>query len=138
MVQVIAPPDEDRVKIKPLIWAKDLSKKFGDQLAANRLNFEIPQGSIFGFIGPSGSGKTTTVRLLTGIYKPTEGEARVFDRNPVHFNRQDRERIGYLPQLFVLYPDLTVWENMNFTASVHESVQPKSTVERTARFCRTN
>jgi ABC-2 type transport system ATP-binding protein len=119
MNQVAVYPSEERIEAPPLIWAKALTKQFGEELAVNQLNFEIPKGSIFGLIGPSGCGKTTTIRLLTGIYKPSVGEARVFDRNPVHFTRQDRNRIGYMPQLFVLYPDLSVWENMNFTASVY-------------------
>ena len=78
-----------------------------------------PTASIFGFIGPSGSGKTTTVRLLTGVYKPSDGNVTVFDHNPANFSRGERARLGYMPQLFVLYPNLTVWENLNFAASLY-------------------
>ena len=99
--------------------ARGLTKKFGEQVAVTDLNFEIPQGSIFGFIGPSGCGKTTTVRLLTGIYKPTSGEVVVLGRPPASFNKGYRSRIGYLTQHFMLYPELTVWENMNFAASIY-------------------
>jgi ABC-2 type transport system ATP-binding protein len=102
-----------------VISAKQLTKKFGDELAVEDVSFDVPRASIFGFIGPSGSGKTTTVRLLTGVYKPTSGEVNVFDRNPVRFNQRERARLGYMPQLFVLYPNLTVWENMNFAASLY-------------------
>jgi ABC-2 type transport system ATP-binding protein len=102
-----------------IIRTQKLSKKFGEQYAVKDLSFQLPRGAIFGFIGPSGSGKTTTVRLLTGIYKPSEGEARVLDHDPTLFRRRDRERIGYLPQLFVLYPDLSVQENMSFAASIY-------------------
>ena len=102
-----------------VISAKHLTKKFGDETAVNDVSFDVPRSSIFGFIGPSGSGKTTTVRLLTGVYKPTDGEVVVLDRNPAKFSQRERARLGYMPQLFVLYPNLTVWENLNFAASLY-------------------
>src|SRR5512134_80062 len=102
-----------------VVLAKDLTKKFGEQTAVDSLNLYVPRGSIFGFIGPSGCGKTTTVRLLAGIHEPTSGEATVLGKNPVDFTQSDREKIGYLIQQFVLYPELTVWENLNFAASFY-------------------
>ncbi|HEX5839913.1 MAG TPA: ABC transporter ATP-binding protein [Anaerolineales bacterium] len=96
-----------------------MTKRFGGEVAVDAINLEVPEGSIFGYIGPSGSGKTTTVRLLMGLHVPDEGEVSVLGVQPSQFRRRDRERIGYLPQLFVLYPDLTVWENMNFAASLY-------------------
>jgi len=102
-----------------VISAKHLTKKFGDETAVQDVSFDVPRSSIFGFIGPSGSGKTTTVRLLTGVYTPTDGQVIVFDSNPVKFSQGERARLGYMPQLFVLYPDLTVWENLNFAASLY-------------------
>jgi ABC-2 type transport system ATP-binding protein len=102
-----------------VIHADGLTKQFGDEFAVQDVTFQIPRGKIFGFIGPSGSGKTTTVRLLLGIYKPTEGDALVLGQRPTEFTQSTREQIGYMPQLFVLYPDLTVWENLNFTASLY-------------------
>ncbi|MGW8251114.1 MAG: ABC transporter ATP-binding protein [Anaerolineales bacterium] len=102
-----------------IIRAEDLTKKFGDLVAVQDVSFEIDSGITFGFIGPSGCGKTTTIRLLTGVYKPDNGKASVFGVDPRAFTRHDKEAIGYLPQLFVLYPDLTVWENMNFAASLY-------------------
>ena len=102
-----------------VVEVKGLTKQFGDQVAVDQISFSMPRGSIFGFIGPSGCGKTTTVRLLTGIYKPTGGEAVVLDCAPDKFSQADRENIGYMPQNFVLYPDLTVWENLSFAASIY-------------------
>src|SRR5688572_9786456 len=102
-----------------VVLTKDLTKKFGEQTAVNSVSLRVPQGSIFGFIGPSGCGKTTTVRLLTGIHEPTSGQASVLGKNPVHFSDSDKENIGYLIQQFVLYPELTVWENINFAASFY-------------------
>lgn len=104
---------------KILITTNDLTKRFGETAVVEKITMDIPQNSIFGFIGPSGSGKTTTMRLLLGLYAPTEGEARIFDKLPAKFSRTDREQIGYMPQHFVLYPDLSVWENLNFVASIY-------------------
>ena len=101
------------------ITAEGVTKRFGDQAAVSQLSFEIPRGTIFGFVGPSGCGKTTTIRLLTGVYLPDEGKIQVLGKNPSRFSIQDRETIGYLPQLFVLYPNLSVWENLNFVASLY-------------------
>ena len=105
---------------RPLvIKTRELTKSFGGDVAVNAISMDVPEGAIFGFIGPSGSGKTTTVRLLMGLFEPDSGEVSVLGERPSRFSRRDRERIGYLPQLFVLYPDLTVWENMNFAASLY-------------------
>jgi ABC-2 type transport system ATP-binding protein len=105
--------------IDAVISAKHLTKKFGDETAVQDVSFDVPRGSIFGFIGPSGSGKTTTVRLLTGVYTPTDVQVMVLDHNPAKFSQGDRARIGYMPQLFVLYPTSTVWENLYFAASLY-------------------
>src|SRR5512146_1801921 len=105
--------------IDSVISAKHLTKKFGDETAVQDVSFDVPRSSIFGFIGPSGSGKTTTVRLLTGVYTPTDGQVTVLDHNPANFSQGERARLGYMPQLFVLYPTLTVWENLYFAASLY-------------------
>src|SRR5262245_18216028 len=100
-----------------VVEAHELTKILGEEAAVNALSMRVPRGTIFGFIGPSGCGKTTTIRLLTGIYKPTSGEVTVLGKHPTDFTKSDREKIGYLIQSFVLYPELTVWENLNFAAS---------------------
>jgi ABC-2 type transport system ATP-binding protein len=100
------------------VVASHLTKQFGDEYAVRDLSFQVPKGTIFGFIGPSGCGKTTTIRLLTGIYTPTDGEVEVLGSSPQKFSALMRRKIGYMPQLFVLYPDLSVWENLNFSASL--------------------
>jgi len=102
-----------------VVETQDLTKTFGKDIAVQSLNMQVPRGTIFGFVGPSGCGKTTTVRLLTGIYKPTSGKLSVLGKNPGDFLKSDREKIGYLIQQFVLYPQLTVWENLNFAASFY-------------------
>jgi ABC-2 type transport system ATP-binding protein len=107
------------VPAAPVIRATGLSKSFASQEAVTDLNFEVPHGVIFGLIGPSGSGKTTTVRLMTGILHPSAGRIEVLGRRPQTFSAAGRRRLGYMPQQFVHYPDLSVWENLNFSASLY-------------------
>ncbi len=104
---------------RPVIRTHQLTKRFGDSLAVDQVTMAIPQGSIFGFIGPSGCGKTTTMRLLLGIYAATEGTVEVLGHAPEQFTAEERQRIGYMPQIFVMYPNLTIWENLNFAASLY-------------------
>lgn len=101
------------------IHAQQLTKRFGDEIAVNEVSFELPQGQIMGLIGPSGCGKTSTLRLTLGIYKPSSGDIRLLGHKPSEFAPKDRQKMGYMPQLFVLYPQLTVWENLNFAASMY-------------------
>lgn len=96
-----------------------VTKTFGDQNAVEDLTFELPQGEIIGLIGPSGCGKTTTVRLMTGIYNPSAGAITVLGTDPLVFTQVEREKIGYMMQHFVLYPDLSIQENMNFAAAIY-------------------
>jgi ABC-2 type transport system ATP-binding protein len=92
--------------------------QFPEQLAVDDVSLVVPAGNILGLIGPSGAGKTTTIRVLTGAQVPTSGKVSVLGEEPRHFRRQTRERIGYMPQSFTLYPDLTVRENVDFVASL--------------------
>lgn len=116
---ITAPHPATQAASDLVIEVRNVSKKVGDVEILHDLNFEVRRGEIFGFIGPSGSGKTTTIRLLTGVYAPTEGEVRVMGVAPSHPSRSVQEQFGYMPQLFVLYPNLTVRENLNFTASLY-------------------
>lgn len=101
------------------IWVRGLTVDFGDFRALANVSFEVRAGEVFGLIGPSGCGKTTTLRLLTGNLRPTEGEARVLEVDPARFSQRHREQIGYLTQHFVLYPDLSLYANLNFVASIY-------------------
>src|SRR6185503_15494473 len=102
-----------------VVETQELTKSFGADVAVQSLSMYVPRGKIFGFIGPSGCGKTTTVRLLTGFYRPTSGTLSVLGKDPADFSKSDQAKLGYLIQQFVLYPDLTVWENLNFAASFY-------------------
>ena len=103
----------------PIIQVSNAARQLDGRLVVQDLNFEVRQGEIFGFIGPSGSGKTTTIRLLTGVYQPTSGQVLVMGMPPTHPSRRVHERIGYMPQLFVLFPNLTVMENLQFVAGLY-------------------
>jgi ABC-2 type transport system ATP-binding protein len=95
-----------------------LTKRFNGQLAVNAVSLSVARGTIVGVIGPSGAGKTTAIRMMTGAIAPTSGRVRVLGEDPRRFSRRTRERIGYMPQLFALYPDLTAGENVDFVASL--------------------
>lgn len=113
------PSQTEIQKDEIIIRTEKLAKYFGKDVAVRKVTMEIPRGKIFGFIGPSGCGKTTTIRMLTGYYTPSEGRVEVLGHTPTNFTRRLKERIGYMPQLFVLYPHLSVWENLNFAASIY-------------------
>jgi ABC-2 type transport system ATP-binding protein len=115
---VEAPPAEPAIDPDAAVVIDHVTKRFGDDLAVDGISLVVRTGTILGIIGPSGSGKTTTIRLLTGALAPTEGRVRVLGEDPRFFHRQTRERIGYMPQLFTLYPDLTARENVDFVASL--------------------
>lgn len=96
-----------------------VSKRYNGHDAVADLDLEIPAGSVVGVIGPSGSGKTTTIRMVTGSLGPTAGEIEVLGEHPGSFSRRTRERMGYMPQQFSMYPDLTALENVDFAASMY-------------------
>ena len=118
-----------------VITAQGLSKRFGREAAVADLGFTVPPGTLLGLIGPSGCGKTTTVRLLTGVYRPSAGTATVLGQDPRHFTAATRRRIGYMPQTFVMYQDLSVWENLNFAASLYgQGLRRKERLREVLRF----
>jgi ABC-2 type transport system ATP-binding protein len=109
------PPPDGR----DLVVAMDaVSHRFDDHEVLSGIDLAVPRGTILGIIGPSGAGKTTTIRMLTGAIEPTTGEVMVLGRSPRQFRRSERERIGYMPQSFALYEDLTAGENIDFVASL--------------------
>jgi ABC-2 type transport system ATP-binding protein len=101
------------------ITVDHVSKRFGDQYALRDVSLTALEGRTIGLIGPSGSGKTTMVRLMTGVLRPDEGSLTVLGRAPDEFDIETRVAIGYMPQQFSHYPDLTVTENLRFSASIY-------------------
>lgn len=102
------------------IRADDLTRRFGDFTAVDRVSFAVRPGEIFGFLGPNGAGKTTTIRMLTALLPPTAGRATVAGLDVAARPRDVKRRIGYMSQLFSLYADLTVEENIEFFAGLYE------------------
>jgi len=103
------------------IEVKNLTKKFGDFTAVDKINFQIKKGEVFGFLGPNGSGKTTTIRMLIGLMDPTSGSATVAGFDVKKQSEQIKRVIGYMSQKFSLYDDLTVSENIEFFAGVYQT-----------------
>jgi ABC-2 type transport system ATP-binding protein len=101
------------------VLAERVSRSYGDKHAVRGVTLDVRRGEIVGFIGPSGSGKTTTVRLLTGIERPDEGTVSVLGGDPASFSADERARLGYMPQLSVLFPSLSLRENLSFVASIY-------------------
>jgi ABC-2 type transport system ATP-binding protein len=118
------------------IQATHLSKKFGSLTAVKNLNLEVKTGEIFGLVGPDASGKTTTLRMLCGILPPDGGEARVAGYDIRKEAEPLKEKVGYLPQRFGLYGDLSVLENIHFYADLYQvsKIGRKERIERLLRF----
>jgi len=102
-----------------IIEAFDVTKKFGDFVAVNNLNLEVVRGEILGLLGPNGAGKTTTVRMMACLLKPTSGKILVDGYDAVKEPEKVKQEIGYMPQRFSLYEDLTVVENLEFYGKIY-------------------
>jgi ABC-2 type transport system ATP-binding protein len=109
----------EELQAQTAVEVRQAGKRFGHTWVVRDLNFDVEHGSIFGLFGPSGSGKTTTIRLMLGLFDLDEGEIRVLGTAPRRFRARTRARIGYMPQLFVLYPELSAGENLSLVASLY-------------------
>lgn len=102
-----------------VVDVRELSKRFGDFTAVDRVSFDVRQGEVLGYVGPNGSGKTTTIRMLLGLLLPSGGRATVFGLDTVREPEQIRARVGYMSQRFALYDELSALENLTFYAGVY-------------------
>ena len=102
-----------------VIRARGLSKRFGTLTAVDHLDLNVRRTEVFGFLGPNGCGKSTTIRMLCGLLRPSEGEVEVLGYQIPRDAEALKRRIGYMTQKFSLYDDLTVIENLEFLAAVH-------------------
>ncbi len=132
---IVVPPFADGEDVA--IEARDLTMRFGDFTAVDHVNFRILRGEIFGFLGANGCGKTTTMKMLTGLLPPSEGEAWLFGQQADARDIATRRRVGYMSQAFSLYSELSVEQNLVLHArlfSVPESAIPSRVSELLARF----
>jgi len=113
---------------EPVISARDLTCRFGDFTAVDRVSFTIERGEIFGFVGSNGCGKTTTMKMLTGLLPPSEGEALLFGRPLDASDMSSRYRVGYMSQSFSLYTELTVQQNLDLHARLFHLPAQKAKV----------
>ncbi|MFM5707393.1 ATP-binding cassette domain-containing protein [Aeromonas veronii] len=114
------------------ISLEGLTKRFGERVALNAISATIPAGGITGLVGPDGAGKSTLLRLLAGLLIPEAGTIRVLGLDPVSEGDRLRQRLGYMPQQFGLYEDLSVLENLTLYADLRGVLEP----ERTPTFAR--
>lgn len=108
-----------------MIETRDLTKVYGDLYAVNRVNLYLERGDVFGFIGPNGAGKTTTMRILATLLNPTFGEAYVCGYSIYNNAREIRRAIGFMPDFFGVYDDMTVMEYLEFFAAAYRIRPPK-------------
>ena len=101
------------------IQARGLTKDFGNVVAVNNLDLDVPRGRIYGFLGPNGSGKSTCIRMLCGLLTPTAGDIEVLGLEIPREAETLRRKVGYMTQKFSLFEDLTVTENLAFIANIY-------------------
>jgi ABC-2 type transport system ATP-binding protein len=114
----------NRGEMAPIIQIKDLTKRYGPDknplMAVQNLNLEVGEGEIFGFVGPNGAGKTTTLRIMATLLQPTQGDIWVAGHSVCAEPRKVRQVIGYMPDYFGVYHDMTVWEYLDFFAACYQ------------------
>ncbi|HEX5691510.1 MAG TPA: ABC transporter ATP-binding protein, partial [Roseiflexaceae bacterium] len=107
-----------------IVETRGLTRRYGDNIALENLNLQIPEGAIFGFIGPNGAGKTTTMRILTTLLSPSSGEAWVAGQSVLDNARAVRSLVGFMPDFFGVYENMKSWEYLDFFGRAY-SVPPE-------------
>ncbi len=113
------------------ISVQGLSKSLGGRRVIDNFSIDVPAGHIFGFLGPNGSGKTTTIRMLCGLLTPDAGTGRCLGYDIIAESAQIKREVGYMPQRFGLYEDLSIRENLDFVARIYGVREAKRTVSST-------
>jgi len=115
---------------EPVIVVENLTRRFGDFVAVDHINFDVQAGEVIGYLGPNGSGKTTTIRMLLGLLKPSDGKATVLGYDVFKESEEIRARVGYMSQKFAIYDDLTTLENLTFYGGVY-GINDKARIQHT-------
>jgi ABC-2 type transport system ATP-binding protein len=115
------------------IYAENLTKKFGNFTAVDRISFSVNRGEIFGFLGANGAGKTTAMRMLCGLSHPTSGKGMVAGFDIFKQSENVKKNIGYMSQKFSLYDDLKVWENLRLFGGIY-GMKSREIAEKTNRI----
>jgi ABC-2 type transport system ATP-binding protein len=113
-----------------VIKVENLTRRFGEFTAVDHINFEVHAGEVVGYLGPNGSGKTTTIRMLLGLLKPSDGGATVLGYDVATQSEEVRARVGYMSQKFAIYDDLTTLENLTFYGGVY-GITDKARIQHT-------
>ena len=124
-------PPSDSKKGDLAIDVHRLTKRFGAKVAVNHIDIAVPTGQVWGFLGPNGSGKTTTIRMLCGLLRATEGEGTVLGYDFRTQSEQIKREVGYMTQRFSFWEDLSIRENLDFVARVYELPHARATVTQT-------
>ena len=121
----------------PMIEVQNLTKRYRERVAVDRLTFTLEEGQVLGFLGPNGAGKSTTMKMLTGFLPPTEGVAKVAGFDVFEHPMEVKRRIGYLPETPPLYVDMTVKAYLKFVATLKGVARKQlaSEIERVAHAC---
>jgi ABC-2 type transport system ATP-binding protein len=120
-----------------MIYADELTKRFGTFRALDRIRFEVRRGEVVGFLGPNGAGKSTTMRILTCFISPTEGTAKIHGHDVFDEPLEVRRKLGYLPQRAPLYQDMLVWDYLRFVAEMRgiDLITFKSRMRKVVEVC---
>jgi ABC-2 type transport system ATP-binding protein len=105
--------------VTPAISVQGLAKALGGRSVIEHFSIDVPAGHIFGFLGPNGSGKTTTIRMLCGLLTPDAGAGRCLGYDIINESKEIKRKVGYMPQRFGLYEDLSIRENLDFVARIY-------------------
>ncbi|KAB2842978.1 MAG: ABC transporter ATP-binding protein, partial [Melioribacteraceae bacterium] len=122
--------------MQSVIEIKDLRKSYDTTPAVNGITLSVNKGEMFGLVGPDGAGKTTTIRVMCGLLNPDEGTVFLLDKNIVKEKKSIQKSIGYLSQKFSLYGDLTIDENIEFFADIHNVKDFKQRRDELLEFTR--
>lgn len=125
--------DESYMEREIVIHTEELTKRFGNFTAVDRISFDVYKGEVFGFLGANGAGKTTAMRMLCGLSRPTSGTGTVAGYDISRQYEKIKSSIGYMSQKFSLYEDLKVWENIRLYAGIY-GMKDKEIERKTAEL----